>query len=264
MLIFDDVLMSFISLLNLNTMQTSILLCCFSTVSPLPESNFSFHCAIIHRPTSHFQFQWVTHVLWIKKNQRPLFADICRIWLYDSGRMYFFFLVLSTIVVMHTHVTFLSACKHVPSQWNSYYIYGGEWYFLFSHIDAWLLRCTVLLFLGLMSGGGGVKPKLFLTWSWGWTYRPVPTLLPIPPSASVNPLLHPRADPSAGLDVVLIAHGFIFKLNPLSGAFRGQCFIVRIGVGACECVRAPTSFFNPSKACHATLMKWTNTRWVFV
>lgn len=53
-------------------------------------------------------------------------------------------------------------------------------------------------------------------------------MVPIPPSVSVNPLLHPPDDPNAGLDVFLIAYGFIFKLNPLSGAFRGQSFIVRL------------------------------------
>lgn len=52
------------------------------------------------------------------------------------------------------------------------------------------------------------------------------TLVPTPPSVSVNPLLHPRADPDAGLDVFLIAYGYIFKLNPLSEHFRAQSFIV--------------------------------------
>lgn len=59
---------------------------------------------------------------------------------------------------------------------------------------------------------------------------------------SVNPLLHPPDDPNTGLDVFLIAYGFIFKLNPLSEAFRGQGFIIRLVVYDCVCVRGPSEF----------------------
>lgn len=110
------------------------------------------------------------------------------------------------------------------------------------------------------------NPKLILSWSWSWTWSPVPTPVHIPPSVSVNPLLHPQADPNAGLDVFLIDYGFIFKLNPLSGAFSGESFIVRLDVCTCVFVRGPASLFNLSKACRSTLMKWwrkrTNTRWI--